>query len=51
MNTAFQIAVMRAKMIARRDFRRAVELMLGVGVALNNATRFILSVLRMQRGA
>jgi hypothetical protein len=49
--TAFQIAVIRAKMIAHREFGRAVQLLIAAGVALNDAARFLLAVLRMRRAA
>ena len=51
MTTALQIAVIRAKMIARRDFSRAVSVMTAVGITLADAIRFVLAVLRMQRTA
>jgi hypothetical protein len=49
--TAFKIAVTRAKMVARHEFGRAVALMTSVGISLHDATRFLLSCLRMQRAA
>ncbi len=49
MTTAFKIAVTRAKMVARTNATRAVALMTAAGVALKDAVRFVLSVLRMQR--
>jgi hypothetical protein len=51
MNTAFQIAILRAKMIARHSAQRAVALLVAVGITLNDAARFVFSVLRAQRVA
>jgi hypothetical protein len=46
-----QIAVMRARAVAKASHTRAVEILLAAGVALQQAIRFVFSVLREQRGA
>jgi hypothetical protein len=51
MNTAFQIAVLRAKMVARHNVQRAVSLLVTAGAAFNDAARFVMSVLRANRKA
>ena len=51
MNTAFQIAILRAKMVARHNVQRAVSLLVAAGAAFNDAARFVMSVLRAQRVA
>jgi hypothetical protein len=47
--TTFQIAVLRAKCVARSSAKRAAELLIAVGVELADAVRFVLSVLRAAR--
>lgn len=51
MNTAFQIACLRAKMVARQSVQRAVALLVAAGAAFNDAARFVFSVLRANRKA
>lgn len=43
---AIQIALLRAKCVARRCARRAVELLLAVGLAFEQAARFVAAHLR-----
>jgi len=50
-STRLQIALMRARCVAKRCTRRAVELLTAAGVDFNQAVRFVLAVLRSQRGA
>jgi hypothetical protein len=40
---AVEIALMRARYVARRCVKRAVELLLAVGVAFEKAVRFVAS--------
>jgi hypothetical protein len=49
MQTTFQIAVLRAKCVARRSAKRAAELLIAAGAEFADAVRFVLSVLRSQR--
>jgi hypothetical protein len=49
--TTFQIAVLRAKMVARRSAKRAVELLTAAGAEFRDACRFVMSVLRADRAA
>jgi hypothetical protein len=51
MQTTFQIAVLRAKCVARRSAKRAAELLIAAGVSFADAVRFVLAVLRAARGA
>lgn len=43
---AIQIALLRAKCVARRCMKRAVELLLGVGLAFEQAARIVAAHMR-----
>lgn len=44
MSTALQIAVLRARCVARLSIQRAVDLLVAARVAFADAVRFVLSV-------
>lgn len=43
---AIQIALLRAKCVARHCMKRAVELLLGVGLAFEQAARYVAAHMR-----
>lgn len=43
---AIEIALLRAKCVARRCMKRAVELLLGVGLAFEQAARYVAAHMR-----
>lgn len=47
--TAVEIALLRAKFVARRCMKRAVELLLGVGLAFEQAARFVAAHIRLAK--
>lgn len=49
MTTKFQIAVLRAKFVARHSVKRAVELLTAAGAEFSEACRFVMAVLRAAR--
>lgn len=49
--TTLQIAILRAKCVARCSVQRAVQILIGAGIELVDAVRFVLSVLRAKRVA
>lgn len=51
MTTNFQIAVLRAKMVARHSVKTAVELLIAAGAEFNDACRFVMRYLRAVRVA
>jgi hypothetical protein len=49
--TRLQIAVLRAKCVARQSIKRAAEILIAAGIDLADAAHYVLSVLRAQRVA
>jgi hypothetical protein len=45
-SVALQIALVRAKCVARRCFKRAVELLLNAGLAFEQAARYVAAHMR-----
>lgn len=41
MNTALKIALLRAKCVAKKDFVRAVEILLNAGLDFNRAAAYV----------
>jgi hypothetical protein len=44
-----QIAILRARMVVRKDFDRAMKILLNVGVGFNEAVKYLLQVKRSTR--
>lgn len=45
-SVAVEIALLRARCVARRSIKRAVELLLAVGMAFEKAARYVVAHLR-----
>ncbi len=49
MSIELEIAFTRARMVASRDFDRAVAILSRVGMALSTAAHYVLALLRVKR--